>query len=216
MKDDASPSLRESIRSSALMLGLFAAASTSLLALTHCSTKSAIARSEQQMLLNELQHILPPNSFDNALTEDLSFVSDPRLGSHEPVKVWRARRDGQINAVIVAAEAPDGYNGRIGLLVGIQRDGSLAGVRVTTHRETPGLGDDVDISRSDWILGFTGKSLGNPDKAGWAVKKDGGIFDQFTGATITPRAVVKAVHNTLQVYADNPQAFLADHAAAAE
>lgn len=207
---DASPSVRESIRSSALILGLFAAVSTSLLALTHCSTKGAIERSEQQMLLDQLQRILPPGSFDNALTEDTTTVEDPRLGTTQPVVVWRARSEGDINAVVVASEAPDGYNGRIRLLVGIKRDGTVAGVRVTAHRETPGLGDDIEVSRSDWIRDFTGKSLQSPSPSGWAVKKDGGVFDQFTGATITPRAVIKAVHNTLDVFAEKPDAFLAD------
>ena len=205
------PSLRESIRSSTLTLGLFAAISTSLLALTHCSTKSAIERSEQQMLLDELERILPTGSFDNELTSDTTSVVDARLGSKEPITVWRARQNGEINAVVVASQAPDGYNGRIRLLVGIERNGTIAGVRVTSHNETPGLGDDIETSRSDWVLGFEGKSLTMPAPSGWAVQKDGGVFDQFTGATITPRAVVKAVRNTLTVFAEKPDAFLADH-----
>ena len=99
--------------------------------------------------------------------------------------------------------APNGYNGPIHLLVGIKADGTLAGVRVVKHRETPGLGDVVEISRSDWILGFNDRSLSKPDEKGWKVKRDGGIFDQFTGATITPRAVVKAVHNALLYFEKN-------------
>ena len=215
MKESA-PTLRESIRSSALMLGLFAAVSTSLLALTHCSTKSAIERSEQQMLLDQLQRILPPGSFDNELTNDTTTISDSRLGSKGPITIWRARQNGEITAVIVASEAPDGYNGRIRLLVGITREGKVAGVRVTAHKETPGLGDDIEVSRSDWILSFAGKSLTSPEASGWAVQKDGGVFDQFTGATITPRAVVKAVKNTLEVYADKSDLLHADDATASE
>ncbi|MGH8035858.1 MAG: RnfABCDGE type electron transport complex subunit G, partial [Lysobacterales bacterium] len=98
------------------------------------------------------------------------------------------------------------------LLVGINADGSLTGVRVTSHKETPGLGDALDTARSEWILGFSGRSLDNPEPAGWAVRKDGGVYDQFTGATITPRAVVKAVHGALEYFKDN-RAALFDHPA---
>src|SRR5690606_24060195 len=99
---------------------------------------------------------------------------------------------------LVPAVAPDGYSGAMRMLVGVNRDGTLAGVRVLTHRETPGLGDKVDLSKSDWILGFNGRSLGNPEPDRWGVKKDGGEFDQFTGATITPRAVTAQVKRVLQ------------------
>ena len=106
--------------------------------------------------------------------------------------------------------APDGYSGNIHLLVAIKYDGTLAGVRVVNHKETPGLGDAVEAERSNWILGFTGKSLTNPGKKGWAVKRDGGQFDQFTGATITPRAVVKAVYKTLEYYQQHKTQLFSD------
>ena len=113
-------------------------------------------------------------------------------------------------AVVLALIAPDGYGGPIKLLVGINADGSLAGVRVVNHHETPGLGDAIDTRRSNWILGFTGRSLGDPSPAQWAVRKDGGVFDQFTGATITPRAVVKAVKRALVYFEAHRDTLFAD------
>ena len=116
---------------------------------------------------------------------------------------YRARLQGEPVAVIFNSVAPDGYNGKIHLLVGVNIDASLAGVRVVKHAETPGLGDAIEIRKSPWIRGFDGKSLNNPDQAGWRVKRDGGEFDQLTGATITPRAIVAAVRNTLLYYQQN-------------
>ncbi len=105
--------------------------------------------------------------------------------------------------MVYSSIAPNGYNGPIQLLIGVYANGHLAGVRVVKHRETPGLGDAVSITYSDWILGFNDKSLSNPEPGKWKVKRDGGIFDQFTGATITPRAVVNAVHNALLYFEKN-------------
>jgi electron transport complex protein RnfG len=100
-------------------------------------------------------------------------------------------------AVILPVTAPDGYSGTIELIVGVNRDGTVAGVRALQHRETPGLGDKVDVKKSDWVLDFNGHSLGQPPEEQWTVKKDGGVFDTFTGATITPRAVTAAVKRGL-------------------
>jgi electron transport complex protein RnfG len=119
---------------------------------------------------------------------------------------YRARRAGQPVAVILRFAAVDGYSGEIGLLAGIEADGRLAGVRVTSHRETPGLGDAIEIGKSDWIRAFDGKSLNAPPAADWAVRRDGGVFDQFTGATITPRAVVRAVRAALEYHERNRDA----------
>jgi electron transport complex protein RnfG len=110
--------------------------------------------------------------------------------------------------VILPLETAQGYSGTIRLLVGIDATGAVTGVRVLAHAETPGLGDKVDVRVSDWILGFNGRSLQNPDTSGWRVRKDGGDFDQFVGATITPRAVVGAVHDALQFFAANRDALL--------
>ena len=136
-------------------------------------------------------------------------TSRPLLGTSEPVAVYRARKAGQPVALVISPIAPDGYNGSIKLLVGINSDGTLSGVRVVGHRETPGLGDAIDESRSGWIHIFDNKSLGNPLPERWKVKKDGGDFDQLTGATITPRAVVKAVRQALLYYRDNQEALFA-------
>jgi electron transport complex protein RnfG len=125
------------------------------------------------------------------------------LGTDEAVTVYRARREGKPIALVMAPVAPDGYSGAIKLLIGIGYDGTLTGVRVSAHHETPGLGDAIDEERSDWIFGFDGKSLDNPPLDRWRVKRDGGAFDQLTGATITPRAIVKAVKKSLLYYREH-------------
>jgi len=123
----------------------------------------------------------------------------------------RAFKQQQLVAIIAAPTAPDGYNGSIKLLVAIRQNGDLMGVRVVAHQETPGLGDAIDSNKSNWIYSFNGRSLNNPELIDWKVKRDGGHFDQFTGATITPRAVVKMVLKTLQYYQAN-QTTLASNA----
>ncbi len=190
-----------SMARSALLLTLFAAVGAGMVALTFEATRARIAENERQALLKKLHAILPEDRYDNDLLADTLQVTDPQfLGTDEPVTVYRARKGGRPVAVLFTVVAPDGYGGPIKLLVGINADGTLAGVRVLSHKETPGLGDAIDEARSDWILGFTGLSLRHPPPEKWKVKKDGGAFDQFTGATITPRAVVKAVFRALQYY----------------
>jgi electron transport complex protein RnfG len=189
---------------SAFLLGLFAVLGVSLVATVFENTAETIAENERFYLLRSLNTLVPSNSYDNDLYHDTIEVIDPQwLGTPRPVTIYRARKAGEPVAVIINAVAPDGYSGNINLLVAIRHDGILAGVRVISHRETPGLGDAIDAQRSDWILGFSGKSLNNPEDKGWAVRRDGGEFDQFTGATITPRAVVKAVQNALKYYAEH-------------
>jgi electron transport complex protein RnfG len=135
-------------------------------------------------------------------------MGDPLLRLPGSRSIFRARRDGEVIAVILPAYAPDGYSGGIEMVVGVNRDGSIAGVRVLEHRETPGLGDAVDYRKSNWVDDFRGKALGKPPADGWAVRKDGGIFDQFTGATITPRAVIDATRRTLEyVQAEHARLF---------
>ena len=195
----------------ALILGLFAVAGTGLVALTFDGTKERIAENERQALLRNLHQLIAPAEHDNDLYADVITVQDKLLlGNKEGTTIYRARQGGQPVAAVIAATAPDGYSGNIKLLVGIYYDGTLAGVRVIGHRETPGLGDAIEAERSDWILGFKDRSLLDPEESGWKVKKDGGVFDQFTGATITPRAVVKAVHNTLRYYQQHREAIFAD------
>jgi electron transport complex protein RnfG len=188
----------------AMALGVFAVVGTGLVATTYTTTKDRIAQNEHEALLKSLNALVPPDLYNNKPTADTMLVrSEALLGTDEPVTVYRARRDGAPVAAVLTPTAPDGYNGAIKLLVAINYDGTVMGVRVISHRETPGLGDYVDIEHSDWITGFAGHSLYTTDAREWAVKRDNGIFDQFTGATITPRAVVKAVYKCLQYFIIN-------------
>ncbi|ADE15813.1 electron transport complex, RnfABCDGE type, G subunit [Nitrosococcus halophilus Nc 4] len=183
-----------------LLLGLFAVAGTGIVAITEALTREQIAANERAALRQAIAAVLPSTAYNNPILEDTFQVSDPLLGTEKPILAYRARRDSQPVAVILTPVAPEGYNGAIKLLVGIHYDGSLAGVRVLSHKETPGLGDEIEEGKSEWILGFRNRSLGNPPESKWQVKRDGGAFDQFTGATITPRAIVKAVRNTLKYF----------------
>lgn len=186
----------------AALLGGFAIVGTTIVAMTQHNTRDVIAENQRQQLLRTLNEVLPQGSYDNDPAQDVITVrSRELLGTSKDVAVYRARRDGDPTAVVLTPIAPDGYNGDIGLLVAIEtQSDTLTGVRVLFHKETPGLGDWIELEKSDWILSFNGYSLDNPDELGWRVEKDGGIFDQVTGATITPRALVKAVYNTLQYY----------------
>ena len=195
---------RRQILISGAFLWLFAVGGTTLVALTEYSTESAIAENERQLLLRNLYALLPREKLDNDIaTDTLQLPATPLLGTDSTSLAYRARLGGEPVAVVFNSIAPNGYSGSIHLLVGVYVDGSLAGVRVVKHSETPGLGDAIDSRKSDWIRGFDGKSLTDPAAKGWQVKRDGGEFDQLTGATITPRAVVRAVHNTLLYYRDN-------------
>ena len=203
-------------RNSAL-LGLFALGVTLALAGTQLLTRDEIAAQRRAAEARAYSEILPPARYDNALLDDFRLVDDRELlGLQQPRKILVARLGGEAQAVIVPATAPDGYGGAIELIVGINADGTLAGVRVVAHKETPGLGDKIDARKSRWIDAFAGRSLGDPAPAQWAVKKDGGAFDQFTGATITPRAVTAAVKRTLKYFEANREALLAGAATGSE
>ena len=193
-----------------VVLLLFAVIGTTMVAYTFDKTRDQIAANERATLLRKLHRLITPDRHDNVLLEDtLSVRDEALLGSDNPVMVYRARKEGKPVALVIAVIAPDGYSGSIKLLVGINVDGSLTGVRVVAHRETPGLGDAIDETRSDWIRIFDGKSLQSPDVSRWAVRKDGGDFDQLTGATISPRAVVKAARNALLYYQDHRESLFA-------
>lgn len=197
---------------SALFLFLFAIVGTGFVAYTFDSTEERIADNQRRALLKSLHQLVPEDLYDNDIYADILYVRNSELlGTDEPVPVYRARKDGWPVAAVIAPIAPDGYNGSIRLLVAIQLDGNLAGVRVVRHRETPGLGDRIEAERSDWILDFDGKSLLDPEENKWKVKRDGGTFDQFTGATITPRAVVKAVKEALLYYEAYGHTLFAQH-----
>ncbi len=185
---------------------LFAALGAALVGLTFNQTIDAIKYNEKLFLLKKLNNIIPAESYNNDLLLDTITIQPSRLlNTKQATQAYRARKDNKNVAVVFTSIAPNGYNGSIHLLVGINVNGQLAGVRVVKHQETPGLGDVVSISHSDWILGFDNKSLSNPDSKHWKVKRDGGIFDQFTGATITPRAVVNAVHDALLYFEKNQE-----------
>lgn len=192
---------------SAGALALVAVIGTSLLAGVNELTRERIAEQERRVVLRQLDEILGAGRYDNALHDDVfTFSDEGAFPGGQMVTAYRARRDGDPVAVILRLAAPDGYNGSIQLLVGIEYDGRLSGVRVTGHKETPGLGDAIETEKNDWILGFAGRSLSDPAPSGWAVAKDGGVFDQFTGATITPRAVVAAVRRALVYFQANREA----------
>jgi electron transport complex protein RnfG len=194
----------------AFILLTFALIGTALVAFTFDNTRERIAANERAALLNKLNRLIPPGRYDNVLLEDtVQARNEKLLGTNEPITVYRARKQGRPVALVIAPIAPDGYSGTIRLLVGINVDGSLSGVRAVSHRETPGLGDAIDEERSNWIRTFDGKSLSSPPLDRWEVRKDGGDFDQFTGATITPRAVVKAVRGALVFYREYGEALFA-------
>lgn len=189
---------------SAIVLALFAIVGTFFVTYTYDNTIDTINENKRHKLLKTFHVLISPETHDNDIFNDIIQIQNKSLlGSKKPVTVYRARKENKPVAVIINSVAPDGYNGNIELLVAINYDGDLAGVRVVGHKETPGLGDAIQENRSDWITKFALKSLTNPDKKGWAVKRDGGEFDQFTGATITPRAIVKAVYNTLRYYKEH-------------
>lgn len=191
---------------SGLLLGIIALLGTALLAGVYELTHERILQQERNRVLQQLNAIVPVTSYNNDLLKDVLEIEDEAFFHHpSPVTVYRARMDGQPVALLMNFVAPDGYNGDIGLLAGIDTTGTILGVRVVSHRETPGLGDPIEIEKSDWIVGFTNRSLLNTKTGDWAVKMDGGEFDQFTGATISPRAVVKAVHNLLLYFEANRQ-----------
>jgi len=198
---------RHSLLRSAVSLGVVAMIGTTLLAGVHRLTAERIAEQERRAMLSQLSEILPADRYDNELRDDrIRFRDEQYFPGGQAVTAYRARQDGQPVAVILRFAAPDGYNGPIGLLAGIDTDGRLTGVRVTSHRETPGLGHAIETDRSDWIRGFEGKSLGSPPPSGWGVERDGGAFDQFTGATITPRAIVEAVQRAVEYHETHREA----------
>ncbi|MCP5190222.1 MAG: electron transport complex subunit RsxG [Pseudomonadales bacterium] len=195
--------LGQSITRNSVLLALFAVCTTVLISGTYLLTRDRIALEKRHAEERALLEIVPRDMHDNSMLDDVIPVGPAAAGLKlaEDKRIYLARQNGEVVTAIVPVTAPDGYTGAIDLVVGVNRDGSIAGVRVLSHRETPGLGDKIDLKKTEWILGFDGRSLGNPEPARWAVRKDKGDFDQFTGATITPRAVVAATLRGLQ-YAD--------------
>jgi electron transport complex protein RnfG len=196
----------ESIGYQTGLVGVVTLVASVTLAVTAHYTRAPIAAAEARDLDASLSQVLPAEFNDNALATDTVSLTD---ADGAQVKVYRARKDGQVRGVIYQVTGK-GYAGPVVLVMGVDRDGKILGVRVTKHAETPGLGDKIDAAKSDWVLAFNGKSLTEPPPSRWAVKKDGGEFDQFTGATITPRAVVKAVKQGLAFFASHRAELLDD------
>jgi electron transport complex protein RnfG len=204
-------SIQHTMSKNGLILAVFAIVTTGLIALTYFGTKDQIALQQQQKLLSILNAVIDKNSYDNAIQLDCALVTSTELlGSDEPQHIYRATKQGQGVAAAIETTAPDGYSGKIHLVVGVtsSQAGSakVTGVRVLEHKETPGLGDKIDLRISNWVLDFDNQVYSIEVAENWAVKKDGGQFDQFTGATITPRAVVNAVKLSAEYYLANQTA----------
>ncbi|MGL4716809.1 MAG: electron transport complex subunit RsxG [Aeromonas sp.] len=195
-----------SMRKNGVILAMFALGCSALVVLTHQLTQDKIAHQQQLEKLQTLSALLPAGSYDNDLVASCKLVTSLRyLGSEQPQALYTATQEGMVTGYALEAIAPDGYSGAIRLVAGFDAKGTITAVRVLAHNETPGLGDKIELKKSNWINNFAGKFLTTDNAPQWAVKKDGGEFDAFTGATITPRAVVKAVKNLLTLRQMQPE-----------
>lgn len=195
---------RERLGYQGLSLALVALIASSALALAYQLTREPIRRAELKDLTALLAQVLPAGGYDNDLLQDQVHI---QIAGGPPLTVYRARKGGAFTGAVFQTSAR-GYSGEIQVLLGVDPEGRILGVRVIRHTETPGLGDKIELAKSDWVLAFNGRSLGDPPPERWAVKKDGGVFDQFTGATITPRATVKAVKEGLVLFAAHREEIL--------
>ncbi len=189
---------KKAILTSGITLGLFALVGVVLLVVVQWFTKDQIIENQRQTKLQRLQEVVPASLYDNDMLATITQQSLALKGLGSVANIYTAKQGDDVTAIVYEVVSTQGYSGPINLLVAVDQQGALTGVRVVTHKETPGLGDKIDTNKSDWILEFVGKSLENPTEALWKVRKDGGEFDQFTGATITPRAVVNAVREVLK------------------
>jgi len=187
--------MKNSILKAGVLLLIFTAISVFFVTLTQDTTKEKIKYNEDQLLIKRLGELVL--SYDNNILED-KFSKEIKLhGLQQKVSIYPAKQQEKVFAYLIEHTYPNGYNGNIRLLTGFDIKHQLLGVRVITHKETPGLGDKIETRKSDWIKQFAGLSLFNPQKSDWKVKRDGGVFDSFTGATITPRAIVSAAYQVL-------------------
>jgi electron transport complex protein RnfG len=194
-----------------LLLAVFALITAFILASTNRLTADRIADSERLAAQKALFEIIPLKRHNNDLLQDIQPIPEKYwaiLGLKSGGNIHIAKLDGQPIAAIIPSITAEGYSGDIAMIIGVNFDGSVAGVRVVEHKETPGLGDKVDLRKSDWILSFNGKSLINPEPHAWNVKKEKGAFDQFTGATITPRAVIHQIAKTLEYFSQDKERLL--------
>lgn len=190
------------ILKSGVTLAVIAAICTALVALTYQSTEKRIEANEKAWLERSLQPALSGLFYDTGVTESRIIVPPPHeLPGSDAAIIYRVYAQGEPVAALFVVSARDGYAGPIRILVGVETTGVVSGVNVLEHRETPGLGDRVESGKSDWANQFDGRSLADPDPMGWRIKRDGGQFDQLTGASVTPRAIIKAIKETL-IYFD--------------
>lgn len=192
------------ISTTAAAMIIFSLVASTALSVFYFITKSPIDESDARAKRIFLNQVIPADLYDNNLVKDtISVEPSPLLGNKKNIDVYRAKKNNQVIAVIIEAVAPDGYSGEIKTLVGIDQEDKILGVRVITHKETPGLGDYIEIDKSQWIKNFNLKSLDKVSEKQWAVKKDGGDFDYISGATITPRAVIKSTYKCLLYSKEN-------------
>lgn len=201
--------LRDTLPFQSAALAITVMAATAALAVAYQMTSTPIAAAQSADINRSLAQVLPEGSYDNDIGTDVMKVTTPS----KPVVVHVARKSGAATGVVLEL-SESGYGGEIALVMGLDRTGRVTGVRITRHTETPGLGDKIEKSKSDWVDDFAGHSLGNPAAEHWAVKKDGGDFDQFAGATITPRAVLRAVKAGLELFAAQHDQWLGNGAIA--
>jgi electron transport complex protein RnfG len=195
---------------SGVTLAIIAAICAALVASTYLVTREPIAANEKAFLEQSLEPALANVMFDGDVTESILVLEAPHgLPGSDPAIIYRVYSGEEPVAALFAVTARNGYAGPIRVLVGVRYDGIVSGVRILAHRETPGLGDRIVSSRSDWVFQFDGKALGNPPVEGWALKTDGGDFDQLTGASVTPRAVINALRETLIYFEANRDAIFA-------
>lgn len=195
--------MRKAIHKNAKVLAVFAIVCTAIVGFVHALTKDKIEQQKQKQLLDRLSQVIEPASYNNKIINDCIIIAPTKVSNTKAHTAYIATYDKLPIAMAITTTAPDGYNGNIEILVGIKTNGIISGVRVLAHKETPGLGDKIERKRHDWITSFTDKKISEDSDPQWKVAKDGGMFDQFTGATITPRAVVKAVHKTLVYFNKN-------------
>lgn len=206
MTESTSNNMWQNIRNNAVNLGLMAIVAAATLALTYVVTKPMIADNQRQAQIAALQEVMPASYFNEDLLNNSFALPSPEiLNQPATSQAYVARLNGAINGWIFPVTSVNGYSGNIDLLVGIDQHGQITGVRITAHKETPGLGDKVDYKKSTWVDDFIATNLNNRN---WAVKKDGGDFDQFTGATITPRAVVNSVADSLAYFQQQREALI--------
>ncbi len=206
------PQLRQRLGYHPVLLGAAVLLTSATLIYVNIATKDKIAVRMEEDLKSSLAQVVPPTMYDNQILKDTVTIKGKDVsGKPNSTIYYRARKHGKIVA-LAFPEVAYGYSGEIDLIMGVDPNGMLLGVRVIAHAETPGLGDKIDANKSHWIFGFKGKSLTNPSEDKWLVKKDGGVFDQFTGATITPRGVVKGIKYGLQQFAAHRTELLQDSA----